>query len=123
MVLASFLLAPKAAERPAFTITVMLALTVAESDVVNQLPKTSQPVFLQQFLQTLTFFAAGITAYHLLMCFIGSTFCDARKGQSKAKVDRKEKLLRLIDLICFAAATAAFILSIVVNIQNVNFKF
>ena len=86
--LAVFLLPFDSGERAGFSITVVLAMQVSATTIYDQLPVTSQPIYLAYYVTGCQFAGAGISIYSMLTYRMASVISSSTKGkQSLNKID------------------------------------
>lgn len=75
---ACIFLPPEEAERSTFAITVLLAFTVLQSQVLANVPRTSQSILLTNYILAQTIFSMVCTIYSTAMC------CYANSTENRA---------------------------------------
>ena len=71
--LATFIMPPKVHDRATYSVTVNLAFTVSQQVINNQLPKTSQPIYLFYYIAIYLILGAAITIETIVMGTIWDT--------------------------------------------------
>ena len=109
LVISTFLLPPHQPDRSVFTVTILLALTVAMSDVLANIPKTSQRILLSDYILFLTFLTTGVALYHMTACCLSSIGSSKRFRERKTRIFNREfTFLRFLDIVLFLVSLAAF---------------
>ena len=95
--LATFIMPPSAIERATYSITVNLAFTVSQQVVNNQLPKTSQTIYLFYYVVVYLVIGAAITIHTIIL----NTFWESSDWVHKKRnlLKRKFPMGRVVDLI------------------------
>ena len=104
--LAAFLLPPHLVERPAFSITVVLALQVLVSSYSNLIPVTSKPVYFIYYIDSNMVFGAAVTVYMLAMC----RFTNDRMGKNRRGVYNGRRVI-VVDML-FGCLSTFFIIAL-----------
>ena len=68
--LAAFLLPPEECDRTIFTVTILLALTVAQTEALKSVPQTSQRILMNDYLLILLMLTTFITIQSALACYL-----------------------------------------------------
>ena len=107
--LATFVMPPEKPDRPTFAVTIVLALTVAQSDVLKDVPKTSGRILLSDYILLLSWFSALVTFYEMVACWL-SNYGDSKKYLKKQlKAGRATcSVVRAVDLIAFLLALTLY---------------
>ena len=95
--MATFIMPPSAIERATYSITVNLAFAVSQQVVNNQLPRTSQTIYLFYYIAVYLVIGAAITIHTIVM----TTFWETSDWVHEEHFFMKQKLSlgRLVDLI------------------------
>ena len=102
LLIAGIILEPDDSNRSAYSITVMLGFSISQSIVTQNIPKTSQPVFLFIYIGGTIVQGTLITIYNLVICFL----CNDPWMQNKY---RGIRYVRLIDLVMFIFSIVCFL--------------
>ena len=94
--LAAFFMPPNMPERPAYSITVVLAMQVLVSSYSSQIPLTAEVVYLIYYIDSNMIFGALVTLYMLIMCRVAGS-------------EKKQKKVKLFDLLFALLALAVAI--------------
>ena len=101
--LAVFILPPNSQERIAISVTVMLAVSVMQPILVEDVPKTGQPVFLFYYIQGHVALNSLITIYMLAV----GVFTNGKNGMNS------KKLRRIDFMACFVCFLLIFIFNLI----------
>ena len=95
--LATFIMPPSAIERASYSITVNLAFAVSQQVVNNQLPKTSQTIYLFNYIVVYLVIGALITIHTIIL----TTFWQNSDWVRNKRIILKHKVAmgRVVDLI------------------------
>ena len=107
--IATFSLPISAAERPIFTMTLLLSLIYSQSNILSEIPKTPQRILLSDYVLFLSFFVSFVTFFHMIILWL----CSGREE----KVTRS---IRMVDFFGFCMALGIFI---AININTFNSLF
>ena len=110
--LAALLLPPETADRPMFSITVVLAYTFVLTSVFALIPRTNETVYLVVLLEIKLFLSVFTTCYMLFTCFVTNTKSERAIEKSK-KIIRRLDLLIAISSFFLVMATDSIILTLV----------
>ena len=103
--IATFLIPTHDADRAMLSITILLALYFAQSEVLSHLPIIKNSVLLGSYVVQMAIFSASVAVAQLLCIFIATTFKSSRKLCAN-----RVKFVRIFDLFCLLLAIAAFVL-------------
>ena len=90
--LAALLLPPETADRPMFSITVVLAYTFVLTSVFALIPRTNETVYLVVLLEIKLFLSVFTTCYMLFTCFFIN-------NKSERDLEKSKKMIRRLDLL------------------------
>ena len=97
LTLFSFVLPPDVS-RPTFSVTILLAITVAQSEVTKDVPKTSEQILLPLYLLLLTLFSVFCCLYQMFIC--GLAWYKPKWAENR-KALKCFTIIGLIDLVAF----------------------
>lgn len=103
---------------------ILLALTVAQSDVLDGVPQTSQRILFAEYILLLTALTGLITLYDMAVCSfprLHISLDQINRVSVRYQVPRI-KLARALDIVAFTIALSIFA---VINLyaMNVAFKY
>ena len=111
--LAAFFVPPESPDRSSFAVTILLAFTVIQGNILNYIPKTPQNVLLNSVILFDTIMAMIVTFHSVITCaFVDSFDSIAQRKFKWLSKAFHPRLIRIIDLIMF---TSVFILLVTVN--------
>ena len=115
LILSTFLIPPIATLRPLLAITLMLAVTVAHEQLIQQIPRKSGSIFLRDFTQSLMWLSAVITLYHIFASFLSHRILPVATATGKnIKFWKYDRIIGFVTVILFFVNLiyfTAFILS------------
>ena len=115
----SFCLPASSTDRSVFTITLLLSLTMVQSDVQSSVPVKEERTFLTDYTQLSMFFSWLCTGYNLIICGVECSYQSYY--QSVINFNHHKLTLsksRLFDLIAFFIGLSLFL---AINIHAINF--
>ena len=111
--LATFFMPPAAIERGGYSITVNLAFAVSQQVINNQMPETSQTIYLFYYIFIYQLLGAVITVHTLMMTSVWETFDWVQKREWFVKKMFQITYGRLADI------TVGVLITILVIIVNI----
>ena len=97
LALVAFLLPPERPERPIFTVTVLLALCVAQTEVTKSLPRNVGSTVLSSYIFDLSLFCAVCTIYEMVACYLAHVINIAIAKTETVSTDplRRQSIFRI----------------------------
>ena len=102
--LASFFIPGELPERSAYNVTILLAFTVLQAQIVNSMPASPKPVIIQYYVFFEMVYAMVITIYSCVFCWFLNHFPKQVDRQILLKFFGNMKLWQFIEAIAFALA-------------------
>ena len=125
LALATFFMPPDRPDRSLLSLTILLALTVIQSQVQSNVPKKSESILLNDFTQLCTGIAALICFYEIFVLFIYRGLMTPqqllRHLVQKEFCNKKLTMIRFFDMLILAGFTVAFVLVILYLVQTADY--
>ena len=103
--LASFFIPGALADRASYNVTILLAFTVLQGQIVNSIPETPKPVIIQYYVFFEMVYSMIITIYSCVFCWFLNHFPDKSSRIVGKVYCRSVKVWQLVEAIAFAVAT------------------
>ena len=113
LVLASFLMPPEKPDRPVICCTILLAFVVAQSDVLKEVPHTSQRILLAEYILLFTGLTGLVTMYDMIACGFAHMKRSANRHVTILCGNTPMRAVRAFDI---AAFLFAFDLLLIINL-------
>ena len=109
--LASFLIPSELPDRAAFSVTILLAFTVLQSQIVKSMPATPKPIIIQYYVFFEMLYSMTIAIYSAGICLFRNHFSRfANQIAVKGTIKTQWKLWHLIEIIAFIIACGCLVL-------------
>ena len=100
-VLSCFMIPYHSPDRAMFAATILLSMFVHQSEIMSNLPKTPQPIYIAYYSLGATVFAMTCTVYATIMCFIDNFWPSLSSTPTWKRANVELSRLALADLIVF----------------------
>ena len=104
LVQGSFMMPPQKPDRPVICCTILLAFVVAQSDVLEEVPHTSQRILLAEYILLFTGMTGVVTMYDMIICGFAHMKGSANKIVKIPFLKTSLRLIRVCDIVAFLLA-------------------
>ena len=102
--LASFFIPGDLPDRAAYNVTILLAFTVLQSQIVNSMPASPKPIIIQYYVFFEIVYTMLVTIYSCVFCWFLSHYSKRADREISLKVFGSMKTWKFIDSVAFAIA-------------------